>query len=661
MIKLLKKFLLPLVLLFCTVTVSFASWITTQGSTVEIGLPETTEGLKKVAYLASDKTTFYTSIEKAVDVANNKGGDTVYVIPGANPTITRSFQINTGVTLIFPYSEELYTVDKNVVGNEDLITAANNKPESWSSIITLAAGKTIEVLGELIIGGEIDYGGAPKNNTPCTISVLQMNARSKVVVGDGSAASKLRIYGRIVNFTYDSSGSNVAGDHDETTSVIINDGSKVYLPLTIYDFIGGTNTATDGYVNLADAAAGKECCKVFPISKFDLPYISAPLTLNYGAEMIGQGRIGAFNKQNFVDNIYFVTSENEGFIETTTGSIVVDFDIKQGTSKFVGSNLSNHTTTIDVNGEINIGCISVSLDVNMEILFIKIKTVLLSTKTTSIPIPYGYTIRINQNAYVETSSSIYFANNSNLIVAEGGEVIINKDTTNSNNPGIVFLPNSRVINNGTITVNGVSAGFIESENTTGSAQVIMGSNYSGIDTSGQILFNTSPTQTAPTKAAYSTFGGYSSIYGNFYSIPESRMVPTMFEPGTTYTYENQTENANPAWGLHDVLKYEVTVEEAGDAGTVDGYTDTFYATPEGTSTKTTLKIILKEGYRKWYIYRYNYYVYTIEISGSVDSILWDDDSVALSRDGNARNNGDLTAELTISGPVKITFGSKRTS
>ena len=43
---------------------------------------------KPVAYVSSDTSVKYTTVEKALDVA--KSGETVYVIPGTNPTIKNS-------------------------------------------------------------------------------------------------------------------------------------------------------------------------------------------------------------------------------------------------------------------------------------------------------------------------------------------------------------------------------------------------------------------------------------------------------------------------------------------------------------------------------------------------------------------------------------------
>ena len=51
---------------------------------------------KPVAYISSDTSVKYTTVEKALDVA--KSGETVYVIPGTNPTIKNNAVIKTGVT-----------------------------------------------------------------------------------------------------------------------------------------------------------------------------------------------------------------------------------------------------------------------------------------------------------------------------------------------------------------------------------------------------------------------------------------------------------------------------------------------------------------------------------------------------------------------------------
>ena len=124
---------------------------------------------KRVCYIGN---TYYTTVEAALTAAEgNPGADTIYVIPGANPTITQDCTIATGDTLCLPYEGTTYKVELNGLKNSD--PSFNNyhretfadaeETKYLKSNVTIrgeSAEKTatLTVKGTLLIGGILGVG-----------------------------------------------------------------------------------------------------------------------------------------------------------------------------------------------------------------------------------------------------------------------------------------------------------------------------------------------------------------------------------------------------------------------------------------------------------------------------------------------------------------------
>ena len=98
------------------------------------------QNAEKVAYIKEGETkTYFTSIEKAIDVANGiaSSNPTIFVIPGVhytlrnNGTSLKTVTINSGVTLSLPFQDELLfevwkTGTKKDANGNDVSDGAHN-------------------------------------------------------------------------------------------------------------------------------------------------------------------------------------------------------------------------------------------------------------------------------------------------------------------------------------------------------------------------------------------------------------------------------------------------------------------------------------------------------------------------------------------------------
>ena len=86
-------------------SIGYALWFLNESKSNEFATIEfDNKNAKPVAYIEGQESTKYTSIEKALKVAeNDSNNNTIYVIPGTNPIIEGECLVDTGDTLVFPY------------------------------------------------------------------------------------------------------------------------------------------------------------------------------------------------------------------------------------------------------------------------------------------------------------------------------------------------------------------------------------------------------------------------------------------------------------------------------------------------------------------------------------------------------------------------------
>lgn len=131
-------------------SIGFGSWFVKNEKTQ--GYDKYTDTTaQKVAYTQnSGKNTYFTSVEGALE---HRTDNTIYVIPGTNPTIKYNCTIPSGVTLCIPYEDDLNKTHNylNEKGNNGNGFADKNS----SNLVTRLTldNVTLTIQGTLMIGG----------------------------------------------------------------------------------------------------------------------------------------------------------------------------------------------------------------------------------------------------------------------------------------------------------------------------------------------------------------------------------------------------------------------------------------------------------------------------------------------------------------------------
>lgn len=230
-----------------------------------------TSSEKKVCSIGN---TYYTTVEAALTAAeNNPGADTIYVIPGANPTLSvnpvtgkNTFLLSSNDKMIVAFYSD---VDKKTVYvNSKTGINTNQSSITIKNTLTIGSGVTFNVEGTLETSGRLnagDGGQAYAGNTygDCTRILLDANAKI-------TCSGTINCYGYIEEATTDNSSSL------EMTS-----GSSLYMPFIIRDFRGGTTSSA--------IKAGRNGCFLF--NQYELKNISVRTTLDYGAKLFAWGNL----------------------------------------------------------------------------------------------------------------------------------------------------------------------------------------------------------------------------------------------------------------------------------------------------------------------------------------------------------------------------------
>lgn len=256
-----------------------------------------TSEARGVAYLASEPNTLYTTIEKAVEVANQKasGGtsETVYIVSGIsgiqsdnlpNPiVIDEDLTISSGVTLCLPYdtatrsSPAVYSRE-HLAGTFSDATASSEKTNLKTEVL-LEEGveMTIEAGGKLIVGGEVGGNGeALEGQTSGDYAQVTLSAGASIV-----SSGSIECYGYIKP-----SSESV----NDSTSLLLEPASSLTVPLVFYDFRGGNAMAAMYYGSLSYAISGN-VKGIFPIEVFDFPNVSVPSGVEFGANLYVLGSL----------------------------------------------------------------------------------------------------------------------------------------------------------------------------------------------------------------------------------------------------------------------------------------------------------------------------------------------------------------------------------
>lgn len=504
--------------------------------------PLTSVFKEEVAYFYFKDTTgtkkkrSFTSIEGALAAAEKDTSEnTVFVVPGTNPTIHNSCAIASGDTLCIPYEGETYdgrqkesqksgtwktraTFEKGVPVSGDFIPDssgylttpfADSKAEFVSYFkkneVTISAGQTLTVSSGayLNIGGILGWEG----------QIVTGQTSGKYCQITREANSKI-----INNGTIDCRGYIKEAEKTSNSEIVMpkgNQGTRK-LPCVFYDYQGGKYTAS---------VYGGET-KIFPLTQYDFPNVQSKRTFNYGSKLIGYvdlftsevqktalGATAVLAARHNADDLEIIgptSADQKSLFEMNSESstIVIKRNSSGNLYTTDPSLQPDSTTKIDIKGEVYFQSTQISIaaaeDVKIEgwasglsgLLKAMTKQLNQTIDTSAVyfPLPWNILLAVNSNSSLTISSLMKMRPGSEIDVSDtgsltiGGKLIVYDDSRNSSlfqcpsghvgNPYPSDKGNAKVLNAGTRTIKqGASfGGLISAIGNSGHINVESGAN-----------------------------------------------------------------------------------------------------------------------------------------------------------------------------------------
>lgn len=456
-----------------------------------------------VAYITKDsKKNYYTTIEAALD--KSVSGDTVYVIPGTNPTITRNCTIKSGVTLTIPYEDETYMVEKGATIGGFADVDENNVSKNRKNKVTISGSKTLTNNGTLIVGGILGVGSdgkqRPTGHVVSSYCEISMENNAKI-------ANNKEIY------TY---GYIKESSKENGSSIVNGTSANVYSPLVIYDYRGGTYSS--GCAGLGSILGGED---VMPFNIFDFPNIQVRDVFDSGSKLNGLAKVYA--NDSITEASAVILGSSAGLFRLTSGKVTMKYtpvNCLYTTNDTSSSNKTRdkiNTTDVYVDGTMSFSSLSLNVGVSID--------------TSDMYAPINYKMNIIVSSGTTTiSNKLKFLAGSSLIVNEGASLIANASTvfyqdyipqiiTGASNANIYpQLGSAKCVVNGSMTINSSFGGVITTEKE--SSSVTVGSDFSNTVTTTEIL-NASTGGISTTKETHKEGG---KIYVSYNGTSASNKV-----------------------------------------------------------------------------------------------------------------------------------------
>ena len=319
------------------------------------------------------------------DVAH---GDSVKsaILPKGNYTIPANVRFIIPGKGLYDYREDLESTDfhKGTSAEYKYASASSFKKIEhirWiveeGTTITISAGSAICVQSMVV-----SIGADNPNGLPFSYGHIELKENCNLNFLGGS---------KLISFGY------VTGP--KSSSIVMNDGSRVKEFLQVYDWRGGTATSS------AYLTQKFQNNKVFLINQYFVQNIEAPLTIKAGAEEILEAGI-AVGDDPVRMPLTFI-SQNDGFFQLGNGySITKYYDVNTDRIQF-SIDAENGAT-----GSVELG--SITLDIS------GLGTV--SSADYVLPLPHNYDVILGKNTKTNVLYDVAFLPGSTLYVSEGAEV-----------------------------------------------------------------------------------------------------------------------------------------------------------------------------------------------------------------------------------------------
>ncbi len=302
-----------------------------------------TSSEKKVCSIGN---TYYTTVEAALTAAeSNPGADTIYVIPGANPTLSVN-SVTGKNTFFLPSNDKMIVafysdVDKKTVyANSKKGINTNQSAITIKNTLTIGSGVTLKIEGTLETSGRLnagDGGQAYAGNTygDCTRILLDANAKI-------TCSGTINCYGYIEETTTDNG-----------SSLEMASGSNLNMPFVMRDFRGGSSTK--------GIYAEKDSRRCFPFNQYELSNISVKTTLLHGTILSGFTNINAGGSVQTIEELKMVGPDKSYLFQTiNSGNSKIVYRHVPNTSANDGNPLKGKSEITFIGGA-NFNSISLSL------------------------------------------------------------------------------------------------------------------------------------------------------------------------------------------------------------------------------------------------------------------------------------------------------------
>ncbi len=385
---------------------------------------------ERVAYIKNGSSSvYYTSIEKAIEIANNNAGakPVVYIIPGVHYKMNnetnrkKTITINSGVTLSLPFeSESEFAVWKMKNGvfstDSDAVDAATTveallKPETYRTT-QITIGKNIQIINR----GIINVGGITGSAGGSQVPAGQTCDKFCEIVLEGMNDSinyQLLNYGTIKNH------GRIIGTNRSVLGIENFSNSKLISNFVVRENKGGGALVGLGG-GLVDGLINNLKFEVSPFNRIYMPNIMVKMKTNGGANITGNANMFGNNANNQCD-VSVVSSSTSSMICIQNASYMISETYIDSLKNTSGNIIVNQyeKMKLDFFGDFSMQYMSMKLTVpNFGTREVKTDTVL-------FPISYYEEITL----YSLGDKVANVSSSQNLKILPGGSLIVNENVS----------------------------------------------------------------------------------------------------------------------------------------------------------------------------------------------------------------------------------------
>ena len=530
-----------------------------------------------------DTPYYYLQSELANAINDASSGDIIVMISNATLPEHAQITMNAGVTLLLPYANGKTSINDDVDGFD----YANTTTSDYS----LKQGTNIQAP---TTAGCVNTTLTVPSTTSITVNSgaqLVVGGMISSVNGTGVAGQTAEAWSNMVldgNLYLKGGRLSVSGYMLGDGNIYATEGASIYEPLVIGDFSGGTYTAV---------TAKKKNNPASPFLMYGLINIHPTMSISDSSRIYGYCDFYASSQHNI-----------------STALVVSDTD--DGLTSFFKYG-DNATVSYSEEKKVhNFGIMDITFSGDSSISSLSITVSSFATFNTSdlqFPVPYNFQIKVDSGKLTVPSGikagilpgcEVYVDSDAELEIASGGEVVVydgggflsyagdtqpyHKYPSATTLIGAGLSERGRLIVDGTLTVNGTLAGWVETQNYSG--QIKMGSSattsktvtdgsdhtdeYTVLIKTFTLSTNNPSTKVQRTLNAQVISKGTNGwictqlIPGNNYygtvletADPDGGFTYTDVEAGQEYTVEYENPILEGRWETG----YEVTLQNGNDA------------------------------------------------------------------------------------------------